>query len=385
MKRVNQDGLTYLIDENEQKAKIVDYYEDRNNFLIPRSIKYKSKEYIVISISKDAFEMSQNIKSIRFESDSELQIIEKDAFTCSSIESIFIPASVIDIKAGWCIYADKLTTVKIDPKNSRYSYLDDQLIICKTTETNENYDEIVFGRRDIKEIKVPSFIKIIGPYAFGSCKQLRIINIPSNSELQTIEKEAFFESSIPKIFIPPQVTKIYEYAFTSCQQLQQISIPSNSELQTIEEGAFSFSSIERIFIPLHVTKISGNLFSFCDKLQGIEIPSNSELQTIEKEAFKCSSIESIFIPHHITKISEDAFLGCKKLILVEIEVKSGIELYDISKIFPRGVIIMIPFKYMKISHEKKMNFNILLIIFFLFNSLINSKRSSKILQKLFKK
>ena len=36
------------------------------------------------------------------------------------------------------------------------------MIICKTSETNENYDKIVFARRDVKEIMIPSFIKTIG-------------------------------------------------------------------------------------------------------------------------------------------------------------------------------------------------------------------------------
>ena len=344
MKQVLQDGLKYLINEEEEKAVIVGYYENRNIFLIPRSIKYESQEYIIQSISRDAFKNSLFIKSIEFSSDSELQTIEEGAFlfssilsifipphvtkicenafshcfqlrridipsnselqtiesgafNWSSISSIFIPASLIDLKERWCINTHKLTTVKVDPRNSRYLNYEDEMIICKRTETNENYDKIVFCRRDIKEITIPSFIKIIGSYSFEGCKQLQRLDIPSNSELQTIEREAFSSSSISSIFIPPHVTKICEDAFSYCEQLQRLDIPSNSELQTIEKGAF-----------------------------------------------RGSSISSIFIPPHVTKICEDAFSYCFKLHLIEIDEKSGIELYDISSIFPRGAIIMIPLK-----------------------------------------
>ena len=294
-----QDGLKYLVNEKEKKAEIVGYYEGRNIFLIPRSIRFESQEYIVQSISKNVFKFCKNIKSIEFSSDSELKIIEEGAFTFSSIESIFIPASVIDLKVGWCKFSDKLTTVKVDPRNSRYLNYKDEMIICKTTETNENYDKIVFCRRDIKEITIPSFIKIIGSDAFADCSQLQRLDISSNSELQIIDKYAFSISSIKSIFIPPHVTKICKGAFNRCEQLQRIDIPSNSELQIIEEDAF----------------------------QG-------------------SSTESIFIPHHVTKILNDAFSDCKKLHLIEINEKSEIELYNLSSIFPRGVIIMIPIKSM---------------------------------------
>ena len=48
MKQVEQDGLIYLINEKDENAEIIGYYEDQNNFLIPRSIKCESQEYILL-------------------------------------------------------------------------------------------------------------------------------------------------------------------------------------------------------------------------------------------------------------------------------------------------------------------------------------------------
>ena len=104
MKQVQKEGLKYLINEQEEKAKIVGYYEDRNNFLIPCSIKYESQEYIQ-SISKNAFKNSLNIKSIEFVPDSEIQTIEKESFSNSSFLNIFIPPHVTKIcedAFSWC-------------------------------------------------------------------------------------------------------------------------------------------------------------------------------------------------------------------------------------------------------------------------------------------
>lgn len=69
---------------------------------------------------------------------------------------------MIDLEEGWCKNAYKLKMTDIDPRNLRYSNYEGKMLICKQSETNENYDKIIFCRRDIKEITIPSFIKIIG-------------------------------------------------------------------------------------------------------------------------------------------------------------------------------------------------------------------------------
>ena len=51
------------------------------------------------------------------------------------------------------------------------------------------------------------------------------------------------------ISIPPSATKICEHAFFNCTNLRKVEIPTNSNLQTIEEFAFSESNIEEISIP----------------------------------------------------------------------------------------------------------------------------------------
>ena len=81
------------------------------------------------------------------------------------------------------------------------------------------------------------------------------------------------------------MVKICERAFFNCKNLRKVEIPTNSNLQTIEEDAFLSSKIEDIFIPRNVTKICKGAFSFCYELQIVEISENCELPSLSKELF----------------------------------------------------------------------------------------------------
>ena len=64
-KIVQQGSLTYLINEEEKTASIIQCDNYINSVFIPRSINHEKKEYIVTSISERSFE-NLTIKSIHF-------------------------------------------------------------------------------------------------------------------------------------------------------------------------------------------------------------------------------------------------------------------------------------------------------------------------------
>lgn len=84
-----------------------------------------------------------------------------------------------------------------------------------------------------------------------------------------------------------------------------------SELQSIEKYAFSNTSIEKIKIPKKVVRISKDAFFLCLKLKHVEFTKDSSLRIIEEEAFFKSSLEEISIPLHVTKIGKKA-MNCKR-------------------------------------------------------------------------
>ena len=84
--------------------------------------------------------------------------------------------------------------------------------------------------------------------------------------------------------------------FANCINLKKVDIPANSNLQTIESNAFSYSNIESIVIPSKVSKISDSLFASCSNLQIIEISEESELDSVSLSAFEGCQEPIIMFP-----------------------------------------------------------------------------------------
>lgn len=70
--------------------------------------------------------------------------------------------------------------------------------------TEENHDSI-------------EAIKRIAPFAFNGSKSLHNIEFEENSELESIGKFAFMNSSLEKICIPKKVARIDKSAFSECR------------------------------------------------------------------------------------------------------------------------------------------------------------------------
>lgn len=209
---------------NDKSASVVGNDSADGDVFIPRSINYDNHEYIIKSIESNAFKGSKNIISIHFPNDSEIQSIDKDAFVESSIQSIAIPESVSDLKEGWCHGTPKLIKVLLAPTNKNFSYIDNKMIIGKNDPKSDNYDILMFVRRDIQRITIPSFIKQIGACPFS-------------------------QSLINEVFIPSQVMKIDKDAFAFCNELKKVEIPDDSQLRTIDKSAFEGCTIENKSVP----------------------------------------------------------------------------------------------------------------------------------------
>lgn len=98
-------------------------------------------------------------------------------------------------------------------------------------------------------VPLPLHLKIIGECAFEDCENLCKIDIHPNSELETIDKEAFSYSSIEKFSIPLHLKTIGERAFEDCENLRKINIHPDSEMQTIGKYAFNYTLIESFWVP----------------------------------------------------------------------------------------------------------------------------------------
>ena len=328
----SKNGICYELNKFNNTATVVHSPSAKGNIFIPRSINLESVEYIVTCIYEGSFNNNYKIQSINFPIDSELSLIDEKAFTDSSLQSIFIPSSVKELREGWCDGTSRLNQIIISPNNNRYKYLDDKqkIVVGKSDPENECYDTLVFGCREyiINQLIIPSDIKHIDASAFAGCL-FNDIEFTKDSELVSIGDCAFSLIGIEMISIPDHVKKIGKSAFCGCPNLLLIEFTENSELQLIDDTAFSLTPIENILIPSHVQRIGEKAFFGCKNLNQIFFRENCELNSIDEKAFSFSSLKSITIPPTVNSIGDYAFYLCDSIKNVEFPENSI--LYSFSK------------------------------------------------------
>lgn len=88
--KIKQGNLIYYLNSIGETAYIIGNESVEEDILIPTYIEHENKRYYIISIFKDSFSKSNQIKSIRFLPDSKLLVIGSNSFLESTIESISI-------------------------------------------------------------------------------------------------------------------------------------------------------------------------------------------------------------------------------------------------------------------------------------------------------
>ncbi|KAK8889654.1 hypothetical protein M9Y10_034407 [Tritrichomonas musculus] len=357
-----------IIGKSDPKSDIFD-----SLFFVNRNVQTFSVPFYISYIKRYCFSYCSKLETIEFPDNSQLLLIEKNAFSSSSVKKMNLPSSA-RLEEGWCNITNSLTSILIGPDNEYYKYYDDnkKIILGKNLENGE-FDELVFGSRDLREVTIPNYVRRICSSAFSYCELLERVEIPDDSELISIGKSAFENTSISDISIPVHVRKIDDSAFISCYDLFKIVFDTNSELEFIGKYVFSDTAIFTIIIPKHVKKIGKfafqlcenvffcddseieildsysffssqiseitiprsvkvigeNCFNSCNSLKYIWFQQDSQLELIEKNAFSQTIIESITIPKHVKKIGKNAFFRCSELKVINFE--EGSELQSIGK------------------------------------------------------
>ena len=280
---------------------------------------------------------SENNKKNYFEKDSEIQTIEKCAFEKSNLSSLEFPDSLVDLQEGWCFGAESLYDMIISPKNQRFSFIDNKMVVKKKDINGECYDTLVFVSRYVETLKIPSFIKYIDCYAFSSMISLSEIDFTEDSQLEMISKYAFCLNIIEKLHIPEKVTYLEDGWCLGAICLSDISISPknknfkfldnqkniivgkpNPEINVFDLIIFASREIKEAFIPSYIMKISSAAFSDCSDLILIDFPEYSELQSIGESCFSGTSIQKMVIPRKVTQISDDLLCNCVFLHSLEI-------------------------------------------------------------------
>ena len=294
------DGIYYNFDQENKTATVTNdggYLWDDNGagyiqseIVIPEKVTYNGVEYSVTSIGVSAF------------------------YSCSSLTSVTIPESIIDI-ASDAFYNCNLTSVQWNAINCGdfYSYKNAPF---RGGDSYENFS--------LKSFTFGENVKHIPAYICYNLKNLNTVSIPKSVE--TVGTEAFegtaWLDNQPEgcVYIN---NCLYDYKNGS---LTQIEVREGTT--QICTSAFSDANITSITIPNSVTEIGGGVFYNCTALKSIVFSTNmnslpcyrySDYGTRYQGFFQnCSSLESITIPNNIVEIGDLAFEGCSTLVSIEI-------------------------------------------------------------------
>lgn len=370
---------------NANKARIEAYSSiGLNAFLNATKLVSVTIPFSVTEIGQTAFYNCPGLKSVTFDSGSQLRTIGSQAFfNTLNMSSIIIPPSVISIGVNAFQYSG-IRSVLFDSSisvnrlnltagqgqsffgaNNVYisynsqdfngsgeltnaaSYFSGENPIAKYASIN-GYTSIGANAfnfaNKLQSVNISYTVTTIKDNAFKFTIALSEITIPST--ISSIGQNAFESSGIKKITFttPSLVTNIGANAFSMCQSLTQITIPESvtSIGPYAFQGATSLSSVtvsksittipDHLFdgakaltnftIPESVTRIGEYAFTDCSGLTQINIPA--KVTYIGNGAFQRSGLTQLYIPSNVITISGEAFSGITSLTKVIIDPDSNI-------------------------------------------------------------
>lgn len=349
--QVEINKVKFRLNNQEKTAEIIGSDYDITDLNVPTFISYNNQNYIVKSISQNAFKniFNSSLSSISFSADSQLQTIEESAFyycqfltevtipssvksikkealqnflqfsycfgltkfeipidskleilesnslNFTSIESLSIPSQVTKIEPSFASRAQRLREIKVNPSNQYYKSYDDKFILSKSNPKGSDFDSLFFCVGNIQSVTIPNFIKYLCPHVFYGNTNITRIKFQWDSKLQEIGDGCFGDSSIVNISIPSSVSYLGKQAFFQCEKLKSVFFNNDSLVQKFYDGTFSFSKIVSIIVPPKVTLLESGTFASCDYLKIVLIEENSELPGLNLKAFKNSYSPNLMI------------------------------------------------------------------------------------------
>lgn len=247
-----------------------------------------------------------------------VKTIAAEAFLgCSALESITIPASVVEIGENAFSNLNALATLKLYCKEVG-DWFSGSSILKEVTigDLAESIPANAFSDCSaLEKVSLGRNIKSIGDYAFFRCSGLTEINFPQH--LESIGKEAFEESGITAVEIPQTIKAIGIGAFENCDAITSVTF----SCQEVGDWFSGLKGIKKIVIGDETTTISDYAFGGCSSLESVTLGKN--LAKIGEYAFsRCSALTLIDIPQTVTEIGEGTFSDCSSLssVIVRNEV-----------------------------------------------------------------
>jgi hypothetical protein len=241
-------------------------------------------------IGRSCFSDCNFLKSLAFESGSQLRRIERDAFTDTVLTDVELPNSIRSI-SGRAFDHDLLEWISIHSCPTNFRFRDGML-----EEASGRVLVIFFG--SAVSIVIGRSIEMIGDGCFYCHDTLTSVSFESGSVLERIGESAFADGKLTGgIVLPRSVRVLSRYCFHGCKLLTSVTFESGSALSEIGKFAFAWSGLRRIVIPASVRVIGKFAFAWSGSLASVTFKEESALQEIGDEAFAgCPCQAGINIP-----------------------------------------------------------------------------------------
>lgn len=135
-------------------------------------------------------------------------------FSRASIEVLTIPSKVTDLDSKWSSGLFNLRKIKLMPDCEIYKLYNNNLLLSKCYPENDIFDIILFSYRNIQQVEIPSFIRVIESNAFYFC-DLKKLYFQKNSQLETIKWSGFSNVGIKFFVFPPHLKQVESFSLYS--------------------------------------------------------------------------------------------------------------------------------------------------------------------------
>ena len=298
----------------------------QGDMVIPGTVVYDGKEYVVTAIGEGAFERCADLTSIVISEG--VSMLSSYAFSqCTNLKSVTIPSTLEETAFYYAfdfckgleniVVADNHPTLE-SRGNAIIRKESLELIFgCKSTVIPDDVTGIAphaFYNTDIEEVKIPNSVTRIGEYAFRHCDSLVSLHVGSG-----VVEFAYRTNGYGAEGLGNQVCNALS-SFSYCNNLRTIVVAKDNPLIDSRNGcnAIVETATNTILfgcnetaIPEGVSAIEFGAFTTCEKLEALHIPSS--LDSIPSGTFSyCPNLTAITVADGNSKF--DSRSNCNAII-----------------------------------------------------------------------
>ena len=132
----------------------------------------------------------------------------------------------------------------------------------------------------VRTIRFPNSVREIRYGAFEKNGQLRAVVLNEGLEVLGWSEDdqrcgVFSETGIRQVTLPSTLRVLGARAFSRCGELRRVAFAEGIAIAEIRAGCFSGSGVEQVTVPASVTAIRDDAFSHCEYLKKISLDRKS--------------------------------------------------------------------------------------------------------------